>query len=57
MKKNKPIDELMNWYFDEEDDVLKLAKMSVITFMLMLGLLTMPVWILPYLFYKKVSER
>lgn len=50
------IDKLMDWYFKEKDSALQLAKIFVITLILMILVICMPVWIIPYLIYKKILD-
>jgi hypothetical protein len=50
------IDKLMDWYTLEDDSLLALLKIIVINFILVIIVLTFPIWLLPYLIYKK-SKR
>lgn len=51
--KNNFMEKIENWFLGDEDDYLIfLAKLSLLSFLLMTLIITIPVWILPYLIYK-----
>jgi hypothetical protein len=50
------MNDLADWWLGEKDDFLYLAKGFVVVSISMLVVLTIPVWILPYVVYKAIKH-